>query len=450
MSSEADDQLDKQPAPSSATEQKPSAPEKKASRKRPETVEERLLALDEKASKKALHDSRVLKRLGVVFFVLGGCALLLEIFFLVLPGLPGFESWGFNLKKTILEWTILLPFVILGAPAFGFTLRTNRSTLAQWLIRIVTILTILGSLLDMIDAVRQKNIGGFIGELVSVLISLRLLVISFNEILFGQDPPSHNQLGYVRSKWKAGQKPDHIPEHIHKPSKYTALCFYLALLLIPVSGFEAYRNISRQLNYTKALEHFQLGGTLYAEAEKASDPQTAKEKFEKAYRYFRLAEIDPEIQDVHRWLGFCAALGRGCEQNYWEAFRQLSMFPEMIDSDSEAQYILGLFYLHGYGTDQNIEKAAELLQKAAPNQLNAKVLLGYDMTDEETASREPDYGGQTVVEYLKAKLEKEAVNGGKSFEEEMAPVPNPPPAAVSRNSASAPAAVPAAVPAQQQ
>jgi hypothetical protein len=51
------------------------------------------------------------------------------------------------------------------------------------------------------------------------------------------------------------------------------------------------------------------------------------------------------------------------------------------------------------------------------------------MTDEETASVEPDYGGQTVVEYLKAELEKEAVSGRRTLEEEMAPLPPPPPAA---------------------
>ena len=457
MSSEAENQPDKQPDTASATEQKPSAPEEKASRKKPETLEERLLAMDAKTSKKALHDSRVLKRLGGVFFALGGCALILEIFFLVLPLLPGTDGWIFYLENDLMEWTIILPFAIVASPAFGFTLRTNRTTRAQWLIRIVAILMIVGSTLDMINMVRQKNIGGFIGELVSVLISIRLLVISFNEILFGQDPPSHNQLGYVRSKWKAGQKPDHIPEHVHKPSKYTKPCFYLALLLIPVSGFHTFWQVSRQLDYSKAQEYFELGQSLYAEAEQAVDQQIAKEKYEDAYRYFRLARIDPEIQDVHRWLGLCIALGNGCKQNFWEAFRQLSMFPEKTESDSKAQCVLGLLYLHGHGTNQNIEKAAELLQMAArKGQNNAKVLLGYDMTDEETASMEPDYGGQTVVEYLKATLEKEAINGGKSksLEEEMAPVPNPPPAVVNKNSASAPAAVPtavpAAVPAQQQ
>ena len=436
MSSEADKQPDKQSDAAPPTGQETSAPEETISRGRPASLEERLLAMDAESAKRALHDSRTLKRLGAIFFMLGGCALFLEGFLLVLPHLPGFDSWGFSLKKTILKWTILLPFVIPGAPAFGFTLRANRSTRAQWLIRIVAILTIIGSVLDMIDAVRQKNVGGFIGELVSVLVSIRLLVISFNEILFGQDPPSHNQLGYVRSKWKAGQKPDHIPEHVHKPSKYIKPCFYLALLLIPVSGFNAYQSISKQLDYTKALEHLQLGGKLYGEAEKSADPRTAEAKFEEAYRYFRLAEIDPEIRDVHKWLGLCAAFGRGCKQNYWEAFRQLNMFPDMTDSDPDAQCVLGLLYLHGYGTDQNIEKAAELLQKAAQNgQLNAKAILGYDMTDEKTASTEPDYG--SVVDYLMEKLKKEAINAAKTIGEEMAPVPSPPPPAA--NNAAAPA-----------
>ena len=42
------------------------------------SLEARLLAMDAKESKKALHGSRTLKRLGIVFYVLGGVMLVVE------------------------------------------------------------------------------------------------------------------------------------------------------------------------------------------------------------------------------------------------------------------------------------------------------------------------------------------------------------------------------------
>ena len=101
MSSKADNQPDNRSDAASATEQRSSAPEEIAPREKTKTLEERLLALDEKSSKRALHDSRVLKRIGTLFFVLGGCALLLEPFLLVLPRLPGFNTWGSASRKPL-------------------------------------------------------------------------------------------------------------------------------------------------------------------------------------------------------------------------------------------------------------------------------------------------------------------------------------------------------------
>ena len=71
-------------------------------------LEERLLALDAEASKKALHDSRRLKRLGIVFYVLGACLLLLEPLLIVLPRLPGFGG----MKEFIRFWALVVPPLI--------------------------------------------------------------------------------------------------------------------------------------------------------------------------------------------------------------------------------------------------------------------------------------------------------------------------------------------------
>ena len=439
MSSETEKQT-------AASAQSAAGSEKKA----PETPEERLLNLDANASKKALHDSRVLKRLGILFIALGVLALLIEPLLIVTPRLPGFASWGAGLKRSLLQWTILLPFVIVGAPAFGYALRHCRSTLAQWLFRVVAILMIVEGVLEMIDlsrdlasAFREAGphglakavsavvghpfFGGFIGELVSVLISIRLCCITYNDILFGPNPPSHNQLGYVRSKWKAGEKPDHIPEHVHKPWKYAGLCFGLAFLMLPVCGFKTYRSILKQIEYSHAQENFQAGMTLFAEAGQAADPRTAEDKYGEAYRHFRIAESDPVIREVHKYLGLCLVRGLGCKPNYREAFVELTRFPDITDSDAEAQFLLAMLNFHGRGTDQNIEKAAELLLAAArKGQLNAKAFLGYDMTDEATASKEPDFGGQTAADYLKAKSEQMKNDGVDSFEDDIRPIPPPP------------------------
>jgi len=372
------------------------------------SLEERLLALDAEASKKALHDSRRLKRLGILFYILAGCLLPLELYFLVLPHLPGYGNLGRSMHLLIREWTIILPALIVTLPAFGFALRKWRSNAAKWLFRIVSILMVVGGVLDMISCVRESKWFEFFGDLVAVVTSIRLCIITYNEILFGADPPSHNQLGYVRSKWKAGQKPDHIPEHVHKLPKYAKPCFCIAFLMIPVSVFFTLNGFQKHMIYTGAQESYEAGQTALAEARQATTWEKANEKYTKAYVYFRLAASDPKNRDVHVYLGMLAARGLGCAKDEDEAFKQLTMFPEATDSDPSAQYELALLYLYGRGTDRDTAKAAKLLQAAAQcGHREAKALLGYDMSDLD--EKAPDYGGKTVEEYLEEKVEKESL-----------------------------------------
>lgn len=469
MSSESEKHADKQPAaPAETASGSARTATDKPPKKPPETLEERLLNLDAKSSKKALHDSRVLKRLGVVFIALGVCALLLEPLFIALPRLPNYASWDFRFREFVWNWrTFVLPLAIVGAPALGVALRKCRSNLAQWIFRVIAILAIIESALDMIDlgrniafAFREARpqgvmaavgaafghpfFGGFIGELVSLLISVRLVIITYNDVLFGPNPPSHNQLGYVRSKWKAGEKPDHIPEHVHKPMKHARLCLGLASLMILVYGFQTYRNLSKHIEYTHAEENFEKGQTLFAEAGQTVDPRIADEKYREAYLCFRKADRDPVIRrNVQRYLGLQDARGLGCKRNSWLAFRELVAFlgdpvadPETIRTclDSEAQYELALLYLYGRGTNQNVPVAAELLKSAAKNGLReARALLGYDVGgldengsetgDDENPVKEPDYGGRTVEEYLKEKIERESMKTPPSSPEPPAESP---------------------------
>ena len=387
-----------------------------ASEYAPGSVESRLLALDAKASKKALHDSRVLKRLGILFIVLGVCVLLLEPFLIVLPGLPGFGG----MRSILRIWTILLFPLIVIFPAYGVTLRTQRSDAAKWLIRIVAILGIVGGVLQMIDMVRQSIIFGFVGNLVSVLISVRLCMITYNDILFGKDAPSHNQLGYVRSKWKAGQKPDHIPEHVHKPKRYVRPCFYLAFLMIPVALYQVAGGISDQVQYSHAQENYEAGLKAFSEAAEATTPQETIGKYAQAYFNFKMAASDPANEDVHVYLGLCEARGLGCQKNYGEAFRQLTMHRTATNRFPDAEYELGLIYLYGYGTiQQDFAQAAVLIRDAAEKgQRNAMALLGWKekTEDGETSYLEPDYGGLTVEQYLEKKITEEAVRNAGSDE----------------------------------
>ena len=395
-----------------------SDPENQTDSQMPNSLEERLLRLDAKAAKKALHDSRVLKRLGIVFYVFGVCILLLEPLLVVLPRLPGFG----DMRVLIRIWTVLLFPLIVVLPAFGFALRHCRSTAAQWLFRIVAILGIVAGVLDMINMVRQANWFGFFGELVSVLISVRLVVITYNDILFGRNPPSHNQLHYLRAKWKAGQKPDHIPEHIHKPKKYARACFYVAFLMIPVALFWTVKGISEQMQYSKAQENYEAGKKAFAEAAVATSQQEMIGKYTQAYFNFKLAAADPANEDVHVFLGLCSARGLGCAKDAKEAFRQLTMHPAATNNSPDAQYELALLYLYGRGTDRNVEQAALLLKAAAQHeQREAMALLGWKekTEDGETSYLEPDYGGLTVEQYLEKKVTDEAVrNAGKSSTEE--------------------------------
>ena len=376
----------------------------------PGSLESRLLALDADSSKKALHDSRVLKRLGIVFYVLGIFLLLLEPFLFILPSLPGFGG----MKSIIRVWTIIILPLIVIVPAYGVALRTNRSNAAKWLFRIVGILGIAGCVLQMIGMVRQSNIAGFIGELASVLISVRLVVITYNDILFGRNPPSHNQLGYVRSKWKAGERPEHIPEHIHKPPSYAKPCFYIAFLMIPVALWHMAWGVSNQMNYAHAQEFYEVGLKAFADAGQTATPQEAIGKYVQAYFNFKMAASDPENEEVHVYLGLCAARGLGCAQDYGEAFKQLTMHRTATNRFPDAEYELGLLYLYGRGVTQDIAQAVILFKDAASKERrDAMAMLGWmekKTEDGETSYVEPaDYGGLTVEQYLEKKITDEAV-----------------------------------------
>lgn len=427
MSSESEQKPVEQPAVSVETNSNPAeTPASSAPEYAPGSVEARLLMLDANSSKKALHDSRALKRLGILYFVLTGFFVLFELALFVAPNLPGFPASMYTAIR-IFSWA-LLPLVVI-LPSFGVALRTNRSTAAQWLFRIVAIIGIVSGVLEMIEMVRQKNIGGIIGELVSVLICIRLCIVTYNGVLFGKNAPSHNQIGYVRSKWKAGEKPDHIPEHVHKTPGYAKLCFFIAFLILPYSLWHFAMGLSEQIEYSRAQDYYEAGQTLFAEAGQATDTQTAIKKYGEAYYNFRRAASDPKNGDVHVYLGLCAARGLGCAQDYGEAFRQLTMHPSATVFFPDAEYELGLLYLYGRGTTQDIAQAAKYLRDAASKgQRDAKALLGYDMSDldengnevegGETSYTEPDYGGLTVEQYLEKKINEEAVrNAGKGDSE---------------------------------
>ena len=424
MSSESEQKPAEQPAVSAETNSNPAeTPATPAPEYTPGSVEARLLTLDADSSKKALHDSRALKRIGILFYVLGGILLVcVEPILFAAPHLPGFPP-SMQTAIRIIAWG-MLPMVVV-FPAFGAVLRTDRSAAAQWLIRIVAVLGLVGAVLDMITMVRQKNIGGFIGELVSVFISIRLCLITYNGVLFGKNAPSHNQIGYIRSKWKAGEKPDHVPEHKHKPPRFAKLYFCVACLMVPFTVIQVAKGVSQQITYSRAQEYYEAGQTLFAEAGQAATPQAAVGKYAEAYYNFKLAASNPENEDVHVYLGLCAARGLGCTQDYGEAFKQLTMHPSATNFFPDAEYELGLLYLYGRGTTQDIAQAAKYLRDAASKgQRDAKALLGYDMSDldadgnevedAETSYSEPDYGGLTVEQYLEKKINDEAVqNAGK-------------------------------------
>lgn len=419
MSNEHEQKNVDQPAVSADAAEKPAEKPAAAAnqeKKSPVSLEERLLNLNADESKKALHDSRTLKRLGILFYVLAGCALVSEVLLLALPRLPGYNDLGRTMHGLIREWTILLLPLIVILPAYGFALRKWRSNAAKWLFRISSILAIIGGVLDMISSVREENWGEFVGKLISVLISIRLCVISFNDVLFGANPPSHNQLGYIRSKWKAGEKPDHVPEHVHKLPKYAGMCFIIAFLMIPMSLLLTLRSFSNEMVYAKSQEYFEAGQTAFAQALQESNPQQRNEKYIKAYINFSLAAADPKNKDVHVYLGLLAARGLGCARDEDEAFRQLTRFPENTDFFPDAQYELALLYLYGRGTNRDVKKAAELLEKAVQKGYPAAMeILGYKLNDINGDSFDgneyvkPDYGGKTVEEYLDEKVRNESL-----------------------------------------
>ena len=381
--------------------------EKTPERYAPGSVEDRLLKLDAEAAKKAFHGSRTLKRLGTVFIVFGIVLLVcVEPLLLVLQRVPGFDAMGDRMRI----WSILLLPLIAILPAYGVALRQCRSTGAMWLFRIVSVLGCVAGVLSMIHDVRTSNYGAFVGDLVSVLISLRVCVITYScPLLFGKNAPSHHQLGYVHTKWKSHQKPEHIPEHVHKPKTYVKVCFYLAFLMIPVVLIHALDDLSQRSKIGKAQEYFEKGRKAFDEAGRAENTRDAVDRYANAYFFFCLAASDKTNEDVHVYLGICFARGLGCARSDAEAFHHLSMFPDTTNKYPDAQYLLGMMYLRGRGTDQEIPQAAKLLRAAAEKgQKDARELLGYPPVDPDSplaADDAPDYGGRTIEEYLIRKLE---------------------------------------------
>ncbi|MBR6241144.1 MAG: hypothetical protein IKQ82_06770, partial [Lentisphaeria bacterium] len=149
----------------------------------PGSAEDKLLKLDAETANKAFHQSRTLKRIGALGFVSGFVFLLLVLSFLVFPNwMPG-ASEAFI--RTMRNRAILFSPLIVLFPAFGVTLRYYRTTAAKWLYRILSIIMVVVGILSMIVQARESNIGAFIGDLIGVLISLRLCVITYNELLFG-------------------------------------------------------------------------------------------------------------------------------------------------------------------------------------------------------------------------------------------------------------------------
>lgn len=368
----------------------------------PGSVEDKLLKLDAETAKKAFHQSRTLKRIGGLCIATGILFLLLVLSFLVFPRLmPGGTE---QFVRTMRNKAILMTPLIVLFPAYGVVLRSCRTTGAKWLYRIISIILVVVGILSMIVQARESRIGAFIGDLVGVLISLRLCVITYNELLFGPNAPSHHQLGYVHTKWKSRQTPEHIPEHVHKPPKYAKACFYLSFLMIPVFLLRGLDEFSSMQNSTKAQEYFERGQKAFDEAARAEKVQDAVDKYGKAYFYFSLAASDKSNEDVHVYLGICYARGLGAQQNDAEAFHQLSMYPAVTNNYPDAQYQLGILYLYGRGTDPDVAQAAKLLQAAAERgQKDARELLGYPEIDPDSplaADQAPDYGGLTVEEYL--------------------------------------------------
>ena len=372
----------------------------------PGSVEDRLLKLDAETAKKAFHQSRTLKRVGVLCIATGILFLLLVLSFLVFPRLiPGGSG---QFVKTMRNKAILMAPMIVLFPAFGVTLRYYRTTAAKWLIRIVSIVMVAGGIFSMVVEARESNVGAFIGDLISVLISLRLCVITYNELLFGPNAPSHHQLGYVHTKWKSHHTPEHIPEHVHKPPKFAKACFFLSFLMIPVVLLRGLDDFSNMQMSSKSQEYFERGKKAFDEAARAEKVQEAVDKYGKAYFYFSLAASDKANEDVHVYLGICYARGLGAPRNDAEAFHQLSMYPAVTNEYPDAQYQLGILYLYGRGTDPDVAQAAKLLQAAAERgQKDARELLGYPEIDPDSplaADDAPDYGGLTVEEYLVRKV----------------------------------------------
>ena len=188
--------------------------------------------------------------------------------------------------------------------------------------------------------------------------------------------------------------------------------------MIPVALYQVAGGISDQVQYSHAQENYEAGLKAFDEAAKAATPQETIGKYAQAYFNFKLAASDPANEDVHVYLGLCEARGLGCQKNYGEAFRQLTMHRTATNRFPDADYELGLINLYGYGTiQQDFAQAAVLIRDAAEKgQREAMALLGWKekTVDGETTYLEPDYGGLTVEQYLEKKITDEAVrNAGK-------------------------------------
>ena len=148
--------------------------------------------------------------------------------------------------------------------------------------------------------------------------------------------------------------------------------------MIPFALLQTVKGISEQVNYSHAQEFYESGQKAFAEAAQAATPQDAIGKYAQAYYNFKMAASDPANEDVHVYLGICAARGLGCAKDCGEAFRQLTMHRTATNKYPDAQYELALLYLYGRGTDRDVGQAALLLKTAARNgQRDAMALLDW-------------------------------------------------------------------------
>lgn len=98
--------------------------------------------------------------------------------------------------------------------------------------------------------------------------------------------------------------------------------------------------------------------------------------YEKAFKLLSFAYNEGSRWGVF-YLAKCYFYGWGTQQDYTQARRFLE---EMKQSDSEADYLLGMIYGHGLGTGKDTAKAAEYLQRAGDYEEAKQELLNYKKT----------------------------------------------------------------------